>query len=302
MDTKERILVIGGDVDVRCTLVDQLWKDYTVDISESYEDALNNIKNQLYSVVLVPVDALGVKCVEVVHKFKETTSDIPVVVITTHQSVSLAVEAMKAGAYGYITKPFNTDELKLVILHAAEWHKLKEEVKEKKIFEELSLLDGLTHVYNRRYFDELLGREIKRAMRYPQQFSLLFVDMDDFKKYNDTYGHATGDAVLKELADFILSVSRATDFVARYGGEEFVIIAPHTDKKNAMVLAVRLVLLVANKKFVNAPNNQITMSVGVATFGEDAKTKEDLIAFADKALYRAKKMGKNRACMYGNGA
>ena len=295
---KERILIIDGDVEVRCILCDHLWKDYDIDIVESLADAVNVVKNKSYSVVMLPIDALGIKNVEVVRQLREAKSDTPMIVITTHSSVPLAVEAMKAGAYGYITKPFNFDELKLVILHASEWHKLMGEAKEKQIFQEMALVDSLTHIYNRRYFDELLDREVKRALRYPQKFSLLLIDLDDFKHYNDTYGHVAGDNVLSALGKFLISISRNTDFLARYGGEEFAIITPQTDKNAASFLATRIVLLVANTAFGEASKGQITMSMGVATFGDDAKTKEDLIKCADKALYQAKKLGKNKVCLF----
>jgi two-component system cell cycle response regulator len=237
----------------------------------------------------------------VLRKFKEVKSNIPIIVVTTYSSVSLAVEAMKEGAYDYITKPFNLDELRLVVLHALERQKLLEEVKEKNIYQELALIDGLTHIYNRRYFDELLRREVDRAMRYPQKFSLLMIDIDDFKKYNDTYGHLAGDRVLKGIASILFHRTRSTDFVARFGGEEFVLIAPHTDKKGASVLAARIADLVAKENFVltDSTVTNVTVSIGVATFGDDATTKEELIQSADKALYQAKRLGKNRVCLFG---
>ncbi len=295
---RERILVVGGDNEMRCTLCEQLSKNYIIDIVETPEDAFNAVHNESYSVLMLPLDTLGIKNVEVVRKLKEVKSDTPMIVITTHYSVPLAIEAMKAGAYGYITKPFNFDELKLVIFHASEWHQLREEAKEKKVFQEMALIDSLTHIYNRRYFDQMLDQEVRRAIRYPQKFSLILIDLDNFKKYNDSYGHVAGDHVLSALGEFLTSISRNTDFLARYGGEELAIIAPHTDKNAASFLATRIVLLVANTAFGEASKMQITMSVGVSTFGEDAKTKEDLIKCADEALYLAKKLGKNKVCLF----
>ena len=296
---EEKILILGGDMDSRVTLCEKLCKDYKVDIAESCEDTLNNIKNMSYSVVLIPIDRPGIKTIEVVHKFKEVKSEIPIIAITAHDSVELAIEAMKAGAYGYVTKPLNSDELKLVVLHALEWHKLVEEVKEKKFFQEMAILDGLTGIYNRRYFDTLLDMETKRALRYPQQFSLMMIDLDDFKKYNDDYGHITGDKLLKEIACFIASICRSTDFVTRYGGEEFGVILPQTDKKSASLLAMRIMLLVYNNNFKVLPDKRISLSIGVSTFGEDASTEELLVKHSDEALYRAKKLGKNRVCLFG---
>jgi diguanylate cyclase (GGDEF)-like protein len=221
--------------------------------------------------------------------------------VATHNSVPQAVEAMKAGAYDYITTPFNTDELGMVILHALERKKLQEEVKDKHIYQEMAVTDSLTGLYNRRYFDELLIREEARAKRYPQQFSLLMIDIDDFKKFNDTYGHPSGDNILKTMGRILLGRIRNTDYVARYGGEEFCIIAPHTGKKNASVFAARLADIVAKEQFTlsDAVKASVTVSIGVANFNDDAQTKEELLQKSDDALYQAKKLGKNRVCLFG---
>ncbi|OGX00582.1 MAG: hypothetical protein A2062_03390 [Omnitrophica WOR_2 bacterium GWA2_44_7] len=128
----------------------------------------------------------------------------------------------------------------------------------------------------------------------------MMIDVDDFKKYNDTYGHVGGDKVLKDMASAVLYRIRSTDYVARYGGEEFAVIAPQTDKEGASVLAARLIDLIASKEFLldNAEKTKISISAGVATFNEDAQTKEELVKRADEALYQAKKLGKNRVCLF----
>lgn len=298
---KEKILIIDGDEYVRNTLYNSLKPEYEVFISESFTKAMQRFKEVPINVVVTEIDTADLKGVEVLRKFKEVKSDITLIVVTTFNSVPLAVEAMKAGAYDYITKPFNVDELKLVIGHAMERHKLIEEVKEKKIYEELAILDGLTRVYNRRYFEELLHREASRATRYPQKFSLLMIDIDNFKLCNDTYGHLAGDKVLKDVAGILLQKTRGTDFVARYGGEEFSVIAPQTDKIGASVLGARLAAAVCKENFNldNAAVTKVTISVGIATFGEDVAAKKELIQCADKALYEAKRLGKNRVCLFG---
>ena len=208
---------------------------------------------------------------------------------------------MKAGAYNYINQPFNLDELKIVVRHALERQKLQEEVKEKRHFEEMAIMDGLTQVYNRAYFDELIKREEDRARRYPQKFSLLMIDLDDFKKYNDLYGHPGGDKVLRHLGQFFMQRIRTTDFVARYGGDEFAIITPHTDKTNASVLASSLLSMTGREliRLDESVQFSVTVSIGLATFLDDASSGEGLIKSADKALYEAKKLGKNRMCLFG---
>lgn len=298
---RDRILIVNGDEGVRNTLYESLKNDYDVLTIESFTKALKIYRESSFNIVITEVNTSETQGIEVLRKFKEEKSDIPIIVVTTYKSVSIAVEAMKVGAYDYITKPFNKDELKLAVLHALEWKKLVEEAKEKKIYQELALLDDLTQIYNRRYFDELLRREIERSARYFQKFSLLMVDIDDFKRCNDTYGHLAGDKVLKETAKILLQKTRNTDFVARYGGEEFVIIAPCTDKKGAATIAARLVAIVNKKEFIieSSKIEGISISIGISTFSEDASEREKLIQSADAALYQAKKLGKNRVCLFG---
>lgn len=298
---KERILIIGENKETRETLSHCLNNEYFLDASPSFEGAMNMIEKESYNVVIAEIDLPGAKGIEVLHKLKKMKSEIPVIVITTHSSIPLAVKAMKAGAYDYITTPFNLEELKIVVFHASEWRKMVEEVKEKRIFQELAIIDGLTQIYNRRYFDELLRRESDRAIRYHNKFSLLMIDIDDFKKYNDTYGHQAGDEALRVAANSIINQTRTTDFAARYGGEEFAIIAPHTDKKQASFLAARLSRFVADQDITlrDSVKTRLSVSIGIATFGEDTSVKDELVKLADDALYQAKRLGKNRVCMFG---
>ncbi len=301
---RDRILIVNGDESVRNSLYDSLKNDYDVLTTESFNKALQIYKESSFNMVITEINTPETQGIEVLRKFKKEKSDIPIIVVTTYKSVPIAVEAMKIGAYDYITKPFNEDELKLAVLHALEWKKLVEEAKEKRIYQELALLDELTQIYNRRYFDELLKREIDRSARYFQKFSLLMVDIDDFKRCNDTHGHIAGDKVLKKIAQILIQKTRNTDFVARYGGEEFVIIAPCTDKRGAATIAARLVAIVGKEEIVIGGTSKIggiTISVGISTFGEDASEREKLIQSADAALYQAKKLGKNRVCLFGLG-
>ncbi|MBI5554633.1 MAG: diguanylate cyclase [Elusimicrobia bacterium] len=296
----DKILIIECEQNIRETLAALLSPAYALDVVPSLQNGLELIRDRIYSVIVTGIDTPEIKGIEVVRKLKELKSDIPVIVVATYQSVPLAVEAMKAGAYDYITNPFNPDELMMVIQHALERQKLLEEVKEKKIFQELALLDGLTKIYNRRYFDELLRQEIGRSSRYLQFFSLLMIDVDNFKHFNDCYGHPAGDEILKELADILNVKTRITDFAARYGGDEFAIIAPHTNRPGALLLATRLSDVISQRDFIIAGKiiAKIRVSIGLATFGEDTNDKDELIRRADAALYQAKRLGKNRVCLF----
>ena len=164
----------------------------------------------------------------------------------------------------------------------------------------IALRDGLTGLYNHRYFQEVLDKELGRAMRYRRAFSLVLFDLDYFKKINDSYGHRAGDIVLKEISAVVMNNVRTNDIVARYGGEEFVIIAPETDLKGVAVLAERIRRAVEQMQIqVDAITVQVTISVGAATYlpGTEGTTKTKLLDAADAAMYQAKNNGRNQLAM-----
>ncbi|MDI6740677.1 MAG: GGDEF domain-containing protein [Candidatus Edwardsbacteria bacterium] len=161
-----------------------------------------------------------------------------------------------------------------------------------------AVTDGLTGLYNHRFFQDRLEEEVERCVRYAGTLSLLMLDLDDFKIYNDTNGHIAGDVLLVEVSKLIRRTVRKVDTVARYGGEEFSVVLPSTSKKGAMIIARRIVARIADNHFPNQivmPGGRVTISCGVATFPDDAKDKAMLIDMADKMLYKAKRNGKNRA-------
>lgn len=151
--------------------------------------------------------------------------------------------------------------------------------------------DGLTELNNHRAFQETLANELQRALRYKAPLSVLLLDVDKFKQYNDTYGHPAGDQVLKQVAAILSAGARNTDFVARYGGEEFVLILPNTESTGALELAERLRKDVETRKGFE---RDVTISFGVATLSKEAMSAPELITQADKALYASKHAGRNR--------
>lgn len=168
-----------------------------------------------------------------------------------------------------------------------------ERVKSIEEMRQLSITDGLTGLYNHRYLMEQMNRELQRSSRHNQMFSIIMLDIDNFKDYNDKFGHLDGNKVLKEVTKVLKKTARATDTVGRFGGEEFCIIMPGEKKDGAAAFAKRLLNEIAEHSF---PNRKITLSGGVATFPKDGKTALDLIKKADKLLYKAKGQGKNRVC------
>ena len=179
-----------------------------------------------------------------------------------------------------------------------------------EINKELSIRDPLTNAYNRRFLDEILQKEFQKALRYQTKLSIVMLDVDNFKKFNDTYGHRAGDMALQHLSKVVQENIRASDIFARYGGEEFTIVLPETSKEYATEIANRIKDALSSKMFyINSleskdistlniddiyPKYYITASFGVATFDDDAKNLEELIKVADIRLYKAKELGKNR--------
>lgn len=163
----------------------------------------------------------------------------------------------------------------------------------------LAMKDGLTDLYNHNYIIGLMDKEFARAKRYNLNLSLLMLDIDRFKKINDTFGHKTGDIVLKEIAGIIKNTIRASDFAGRYGGEEFSIILTETDCNKAHIFAERLRQNIEKHSFPNLPNAvKITISVGIASYPtKRCADPETLFTYADQALYRAKRLGRNRVCV-----
>jgi diguanylate cyclase (GGDEF)-like protein len=160
--------------------------------------------------------------------------------------------------------------------------------------EVLAITDPLTGLYNRRYFDNVLQKELTQRKRYGQSVTCLMMDIDHFKQVNDTYGHEAGDFVLKEIAELLKTHLREVDTIARWGGEEFIVMMPHTDIHGAFVPASRILKTIADKTFDKIPDVHITVSIGLACTGETQNIPDILVNAADLALYEAKKKGRNR--------
>lgn len=199
---------------------------------------------------------------------------------------------------------FSRDDLRLlqsfasyasIAIERVEFFKMSEDLRK------ISITDSLTGLLNRRYFQGRLAEELERARRHNHPLSLMMIDIDDFKPFNDTRGHLAGDDALRLIGRTIREAVRTIDIVARYGGEEFAVILPQTDKRASRFIAERIRREVEGTVFPHKelPPARLTISLGIAAFPEDAKGLTDLINLADKALYRAKALGKNRVCLYG---
>ncbi len=227
-------------------------------------------------------------------KASEQTHDIPVIFVTARDATEDEEMGFSLGAVDYISKPFSP-----VIARARIRNQINLKLKT-DILEKLSMQDGLTNIPNRRFFEETLAREWSRTRRSGLPLSLLMMDIDNFKPYNDNYGHGQGDECLRSVARALKnSLARPMDLAARYGGEEFVALLPETDAKGALHVAEELRAGVENLGITHeySPASAVvTMSVGVATNSRDKSfnSLKELLQAADKALYLAKEQGRNR--------
>jgi diguanylate cyclase (GGDEF)-like protein len=220
-----------------------------------------------------------------------------IIMLTGEADQEDKVEGLDLGADDYITKPFQPPELLARIRAAKRIIDLQKELLEtNKRLELLSITDGLTKLYNHRYFQDEMSRAFEESQRYQRPLSLAIIDIDFFKKVNDSYGHAVGDEVLKDVAKIFQESIRATDLAARYGGEEFAVMMPETELDDALAFAEKIRNLIETTPFPTAVGPlHVTVSIGVASV---PRTKihaaKELVIAADKALYRAKRGGRNQ--------
>jgi diguanylate cyclase (GGDEF)-like protein len=263
----------------------KLWRASTA------TEALKLIKDGYFIAIiseLLPIDMDGI---ELVRRLKKISKQINILVLTTYAvSNDMAVEAMKAGAFAYLQKPLNMEEMKLVLRRAIENSVISIQAGREDDYQDNSNLDGLTGVYNHRYFHETLDKMVSHLKRLSRDFSLFMIDVDRFTQYNDTNGYMAGDKILYDIAKLLEQSARDIDMVFRYGGEKFAMILPRAKNEEAQKTGQGLVELIRK-------NQPVTVSIGLAFFPAHAQTKKDLVIRADKALYRAKESGGDRLCV-----
>ncbi|HAM53263.1 MAG TPA: diguanylate cyclase response regulator [Nitrospiraceae bacterium] len=235
-------------------------------------------------------------------KLNNETKPIPIIMLTIKSSLEDKVSAIEAGADDHLPKPYNESELNAKIYAALRTKALQDELRERNKqmeellvkFELLAITDPLTNLFNRRRFETILEKELKKSKRYMRPLTCLMIDIDHFKRVNDLYSHEAGDSVLKEVGQLIHQALREADTIARWGGEEFVALLPETDKNQALQPASRILTSVSSKRFEQIPDECVTVSVGIACADSDSDTPAKLVNAADLALYEAKRKGRNR--------
>jgi diguanylate cyclase (GGDEF)-like protein len=223
--------------------------------------------------------------------------DVPVIMLTGKEDVRAKVQGLSEGASDYLTKPFHDEELVARARVHLKLKELQDELRRKNgLLEELSRTDSLTGLLNRRFLMDLLLAEFQKSARYGTPLSLIMLDIDHFKRVNDTYGHTTGDSAIQTVAQVLRREIRTCDLAARFGGEEFAVVLPQTDQEGGLIAAERCRRAVEVTAVAGGAGTlHITASFGVATCPRtDLTSVEAFINAADQALYRAKDAGRNR--------
>lgn len=266
------------------------------------EDGLDGFKKLLSA----PVDLIlcdlempridGFKFLSMI-KSRSELQDVPVLILTGMNDRELKIKGLELGASDYITKPFDPEELVARVKVHLKLKKLQDDLRHSnELLLELSNTDHLTGLFNRRYMMDALDKELQRTIRKGGNLSLIMMDIDHFKRVNDTYGHIQGDVVLQKVASQMQKELRNYDCAARYGGEEFISILPESSLKEAIFVANRIRESVEDLKFNGSISTlRITASLGIACFPvAGVSTIDSFIKLADDALYRAKSNGRNR--------
>jgi len=301
--SRPRILVVD-DQPINIQVLHQIFSaDHDVFMATSGEQALVVCRNQQPDIILLDIEMPGMDGYQVCEAFKadSATQDIPVIFITAHIDAVAEEHGLDVGAVDFISKPLNP---KIVRARVKTHLTLK---MQSDILRSWAYLDSLTTLHNRRYFDERLGEEWARAMRYGTELSLVMIDVDFFKRYNDHYGHMAGDSCLHQVGAVIkTSMKRPGDLAARYGGEEFVCLLPNTGAQGAVQFAEFLRQQIfalqiehansAISPFVTASLWVCTKSTGVSGASGAQGSAEELLRQADGQLYEAKNAGRNQVC------
>lgn len=310
------VLVVDDNLAVLEVIGEYLreWKCDAVLVRTGTE-ALQLLETRHFNLVLADLRMSPVSGWEVIRKAREIEGT-EVVVMTGFASLDASLEAIRHGVFDFLEKPIDFDRLQRVLRNAVkqsllvrENQRLLEELASKnreleteidKVrheLEDLSIRDELTGLHNYRYLMNLLDREISRSVRYNHPLTLAMIDLDNFKKLNDTYGHSAGNKALQTIAGIFASSIRAADSVCRFGGEEFAIVLPVTTPLQAEPILQRICQRIRQEMIPVDSERYLTISIGVACCPRDARTVDDLIRFADQALYSAKEKGKDRVVL-----
>lgn len=310
-----RVLIVDDDASILGVVAEVLEDDgYNVTTAASGEEAIALLEDQQFALVMSDIRLPGINGVAVLEHVNKVATRTNVIMITSHASLETSIDAIKHGAYDYLLKPFEdlslissaakraVDAYNLELERSQLIRSLKlsnqELARVNQVLHGLAIRDGLTNLFNHRYINEVLDKQIASASIETTDLALIFVDVDKFKVFNDEHGHQNGDVILRELSSLMRENVRKKDIVARWGGEEFVIACPDTDDGTATQLAESLRAAIAQHAFMKGmlqSQVRITISAGVASLSK-YKSKSALVEAADAALYEAKDNGRDQVC------
>jgi diguanylate cyclase (GGDEF)-like protein len=290
------ILIVDDDSGTRNSIYEFIgMAGYKSFETSSAEEALEILKTNTIHVVITDIRLPGMNGLELTDLIKNSYNT-DVIVITGYIGDYSYEEAINKGASDFVSKPIRFEELLLRLRRVLRERNItKERALMLKRLQDLAITDGLTNLYNSRYFYKQLDSEVNRSKRYNHPLSLLFMDIDHFKHYNDNYGHLEGDKVLAGVGKVIKSCLRKMDTAYRYGGEEFTVILPETSRGEVMTVAKRIKDVMENKKFSpqSGKSVSITISIGATEYCRDERISE-FVQRADKAMYLSKQRGRNQ--------
>ncbi len=268
---------------------------FDLDWAETYEEGLATLMEGKHVACLLDYQLGERNGLELIREAVEKGTTTPIIFLTAESSDRVDIQAMNAGALDYLVKgEISSRTLERSLRYALKLAETLEKLRQ------LATRDQLTGMLNRREFDRILAEEEERSRRFGHPFSLVLMDIDHFKKVNDTHGHQAGDLVLQAVAKRLGEVLRTVDRAARFGGEEFALIIMQADRKAALETAKRAVEAVARTPISIGADGElaVTISAGVAEVPADATTGAELVSASDKSLYSAKTHGRNRAVSY----
>ena len=291
------LLIVDDDRHNRLLLTDLFEGEYKIIQAKNGVQALERARAHAPDLILLDVLMPEMDGMAVIRALKrdDATRHIPVIFITSLVSTADEELGLDLGAVDYIAKPFHPSIARVRVRNHLQI------VRQRRLLEQIAALDGLTGIPNRRRFDDALAQEWSRCQRSGLPLSLIIADVDKFKQYNDTLGHAAGDRVLQEVAAALRqSARRPGDLAARYGGEEFVLLLPETEAPQAQQLADELLQRMAARKLPHPASSAgpcVTLSLGgITTIPASNEVDPDFFERADAALYQAKANGRNRWC------
>ena len=296
MESKNSILIVDDEKANLLYLNHILSPDYLIYTARDAAEALERANEFHPDLILLDIIMPGMDGYETLTALKksEKTVDIPVIFITGLSSSEDEMKGLDLGAEDYIAKPFSDAIVKLRVRNQIKM------VNQMRAIEKLSMIDQLTDIPNRRNFNQKIDMEWRRAVRNQTPISILMIDVDKFKVFNDTYGHQQGDAVLRTVAQTLKhNLKRPADFAARWGGEEFAVLLPVTDIGGALSIGEEMRLSVESTlvPYLDNEYTNVTVSIGVnSQIPSQTDSMDGFILKADQALYTAKETGRNRVC------